>query len=558
MKKGELLIILLAMMHLLCNGQDNYGLIIGIKGYPEYKEGQKLQFADHDAEAFRDFITSPEGGSFKVKLLTNANATRTKIMSEIKEFGRQVKSQDRFFIFYSGHGEVDENGDAYFMPFDANPALLDDKGMEMRKFLEQITRKINAKMIVFFADACHSGSAFGAKGSDNRFSTLLNEQWSEIFKNRDNTCVVISSSGVNQSSYEDQGLKHGIFTYYLIEGLKGKADQTSKSPDGTVRAGELRSFLDERVGEHAKEKLHSWQNPIWSPNFDPDLPFSIYDVAKKNKDEFRSLFDSAWNANLKGKTEIAIELYREALKFNPRSANAYNNLGVCYEKQENYGLAQEAYQKAKSYSPTYLRAMRNIAILQENLGHTEKSMKECRAILKIARNDFTALNLLGGMYHDRLFKFDSSYYFNRLALKSKTTAVSIANLGESAFTLSQYQEADSLCLLLRDSSDVHSGIAVKFTQLANSIAWGKPDERNMLLFKDFITSLTAKMNTEKVNWNFSGSARYILGNESIPVRNKRMLLGSIQFMSTTKSKASIAEFLIMLPDEYVKTASVLR
>lgn len=558
MKKVTVLIIVLTLNLSPCFAQDNYGLIIGIKGYPEYKEGEKLRFADLDAEAFKEFIVSPEGGSFKVRLLTNADATRTKIMSEIKDFGRRVKPEDRFFIFYSGHGEVDENGDAYFMPFDASPSLLDDKGMEMRKFLEQITRKINAKMIVFFADACHSGSTLGAKGSDSRFSSLLNEQWSEIFKNRDNTCVVISSSSVNQNSYEDPYLKHGIFTYYLIEGLKGKADQSSKSPDGIVKANELRSFLDERVGEHAKEKLNSRQNPIWSPNFDPDLPFSIYDVSNKNKQQFRSLFDSAWNANQKGQREIAVGLYKEALKFNPKSAIVYNNLGVCYEGQKNFGLALDAYQQSKRLSPNYLRPMRNLAILQENLGNTRESQKECMAILKAAKNDFTALNLLGGMHHDQFLDFDSSYYFNRLALTAKVNAIAIANLGESAFTLSRFQEADSLCQLLRDSSDIDSGIAMRFTQLANSIAWNKPGERNAQIFKDFIDGLAARKEAKKVDWDFSGSAQYILDNEAIPGREKKMLLESIEFMSVPKTKATVELFLLMLPEEYARAAGRLR
>jgi len=51
---------------------------------------------------------------------------------------------------------------------------------------------------------------------------------------------------------EDGKLRHGIFSYYLLEGLKGKADHDS---DG-ITVSELFSFLSRKVPEASGQDQH--------------------------------------------------------------------------------------------------------------------------------------------------------------------------------------------------------------------------------------------------------------------------------------------------------------
>src|SRR5262249_27616220 len=66
---------------------QRFDLVIGIKGYPNFPAGEKLNYADEDAKAFRDFILTPAGGNFPedhVRLLINENATHAGIYEQIE------------------------------------------------------------------------------------------------------------------------------------------------------------------------------------------------------------------------------------------------------------------------------------------------------------------------------------------------------------------------------------------------------------------------------------------------------------------------------------------
>jgi uncharacterized caspase-like protein len=47
--------------------------------------------------------------------------------------------------------------------------------------------------------------------------------------------IILTASGANEVSGEDDKLKHGVFTYFLLEGLRGEAD-TDK--DGMITVDE--------------------------------------------------------------------------------------------------------------------------------------------------------------------------------------------------------------------------------------------------------------------------------------------------------------------------------
>ncbi len=78
--------------------------------------------------------------------------------------------------------------------------------------------------------------------------------------------AVISASDDRQLSVESAkfGGGHGVFTHYLLEGLKGAADYNK---DGTVTLGELIPYLSENV---RRQTLNA-QSPTVAGRFDPAL-----------------------------------------------------------------------------------------------------------------------------------------------------------------------------------------------------------------------------------------------------------------------------------------------
>ena len=68
----------------------------------------------------------------------------------------------------------------------------------------------------------------------------------------------MAASAENQLSWEDEGLGHGIFTHFLIQGLKGKADANG---DYKVTAEELYEYVREEVPKYVRKRFHAEQEP---------------------------------------------------------------------------------------------------------------------------------------------------------------------------------------------------------------------------------------------------------------------------------------------------------
>jgi uncharacterized caspase-like protein len=77
---------------------------------------------------------------------------------------------------------------------------------------------------------------------------------------------IISASDDKQLSQEGKqwGGGHGVFTYFLLKGLKGEADYNKR---GKVTLGELIPYLSENV----RRATNSSQSPTVSGKFDPAL-----------------------------------------------------------------------------------------------------------------------------------------------------------------------------------------------------------------------------------------------------------------------------------------------
>ena len=74
--------------------------------------------------------------------------------------------------------------------------------------------------------------------------------------------TIFSASGLDQISSGLKEAKHGIFSYYLMKGLEGKAD---KNKDRKITNGELRDYLVQNVSRKALELGRS-QEPSLAGN----------------------------------------------------------------------------------------------------------------------------------------------------------------------------------------------------------------------------------------------------------------------------------------------------
>jgi WD40 repeat protein len=232
-----------------------YVLAVGLSEYqnPKYN----LNYGSSDAEAFAAAITERGKSIFKtvnVQLLTDARATRSGIEAALQSVAAVAKKQDVFIFYYAGHGAMsDSNENAqsefYLVPYDVTQIYGGDTSLATRgipaKSILELSMKVSALKQLVLLDACQSG------GAVEQFAALMRgsaEEKAIAQLARSAGVTVLAAAGQDQFALEYKDLKHGAFTYALLQGLNGEADGGSK-PDGKITVAELKAYIEDRVPE---------------------------------------------------------------------------------------------------------------------------------------------------------------------------------------------------------------------------------------------------------------------------------------------------------------------
>jgi hypothetical protein len=235
-----------------------WAVIVGIN---QYENTRNLKFAVKDAQDFRDYLKDyigiPEDHMF---FLTDKEASKENIQSLLgTQLRRMASRDDTVIIFYAGHGAaetdpINPDGDGfekYLLPHDAKLNDLYTTAISMNE-IKTIFQRIRSERLIFLADTCYSGASGGRTMLASKTRATLSEKFFErISKGKGR--VIISACSANEISKEDDRLQHGIFSYYLLEGLKGKSD---KDGDGIITVSELFSYLSQKVPEASGQDQH--------------------------------------------------------------------------------------------------------------------------------------------------------------------------------------------------------------------------------------------------------------------------------------------------------------
>jgi tetratricopeptide (TPR) repeat protein len=456
---------------------ERYALVIGITGYPHFPECERLRFADDDARLFTSFIISEEGGRFplgNVRVLENHTATREAIKDEITWLSRRVERDDIVYIFFSGHGVVDDLGLAYFMPYDGDPHKADYRGFRADHFVEELRLKINSKYMVLFVDACHSGSVLSeglAKEGPANITRSLKQAWEDAYKGQDAMSMAFLSAGCNQRSYEDPALGHGLFTYYLVKGMKGSADETGIADgDGLVTAGELYRYLLDRVEYHARHQLAGReQSPTKSPEFTPSFPFAVNsETCRKmisTAVEARAHYNNARTlADCQGDIDGAITQYRTAIGLDPVYADAHAHLGYLLQQKGDLDGAIAEYRTAIEIDPNHSTSRYNLAVAFQHQGDLNRATAEYRRVIRIDPANADAHAGLGIALYD-MKDFTGAIAACRAALRTDPSSCMIHN--NLGLALKSIGELDSAAAEYRAAISLHPDYASAHSNLGS-------------------------------------------------------------------------------------------
>jgi HEAT repeat protein len=237
---------------------DIWAIVIGINAY---QNTRNLKYAVNDARAFKDYLKDNVGiPDERIFYLTDQDATKSRIESLLgTTIKRKAARDDTVIIFYAGHGAVEPDpsnldGDGfekYLLPHDADLEDLYSTSISMNDIRTIFTR-IRADRLIFIADTCYSGASGGRTMTATKTRANLSDKFYERIS-RGKGRVIISSCSANEVSKEDDNLQHGVFSYYMLEGLKGRADQDS---DGIITVSELFSYISRKVPQASGQDQH--------------------------------------------------------------------------------------------------------------------------------------------------------------------------------------------------------------------------------------------------------------------------------------------------------------
>jgi hypothetical protein len=260
-------------------GSDRWAVVIGVGDY-ESRGIPRLKYSVADAEAMYQTLIGPGGFKKEHVLLLTDKTERKPTFRNLKWalgtfLARSAKKDDTVLIFYAGHGapETDPRGlerdglAKYLIPSDADPDDLYSTAFPMDE-LQTIFGRIEAERVVAFLDACYSGAAGGRTFSAKRTRAGSVD---EIFLERltrSKGRAIVTASRPAEVSIELPELGHGIFTYYLVQGLKGAADLNR---DGIVSLQELYEYLEQQVSAKSRA-VGGNQHPVMKGEMEGVLP----------------------------------------------------------------------------------------------------------------------------------------------------------------------------------------------------------------------------------------------------------------------------------------------
>ena len=250
-----------------------WAVVIGIDNYQKVRH---LKYATKDARAFYNHLIEtiriPRENVF---FLLNDQAHLYKIRSVLgTQLKRKAGKDDMVIIFFAGHGATEEDsmspdGDGlekYILPYDAELTNLYASALPMSE-ISKIFSRIYSERLIFIADACYSGASGGRTIGINGTRASISDAFMDRIS-RGKGRVIITASGANEVSSENDDLKHGVFTYYLLEGLRGKADVNK---DGIITVDEVYNY----VSIHVPKATGQTQHPVKKGSVEGQLVMGI-------------------------------------------------------------------------------------------------------------------------------------------------------------------------------------------------------------------------------------------------------------------------------------------
>jgi uncharacterized caspase-like protein len=256
------------------------GLFIGVGRFEQRAHLSRLQYAPDDAIALAHVFVvelrliapgrarlalggdpaSDKAGSALAALrdagVRVVAANRTEILYAMAELddGGAGGTSGFGLIAVSTHG-LEQKGRAYLMPEDGARRFIEATGIAFDD-IHQALRNFPARRRLVIVDACRSSVDGFTRGDGVMTDGFRNAlaATSEV--------AILASCSVGQQSWESTEFEHGVFTHFLLQGMRGEA--CAAPDDGLIRLDNVLTYAVQRTTDCVRRTIQAEQLPWFS------------------------------------------------------------------------------------------------------------------------------------------------------------------------------------------------------------------------------------------------------------------------------------------------------
>ena len=242
-----------------------YVLALGVANYRD--RALQLRYAAGDAQALVETLRRQGQRLFTtiaVRSLLDRDATLANLETAFQDLAGKVQGHDVFVLYLAGHGVI-LDGEYYFIPADViyeNARALRASSVQQER-LQRWLGAIQAQKSLVLLDTCTSGAFVTAlSGTVTQLASArdLSERGAIDKLMRATGQAMIAASTERQFALEGHA-GHGVFTYALLQGLRGEADAQGDR-DGAITVDELSAYVAMEVPRITRQKWGYEQFPL--------------------------------------------------------------------------------------------------------------------------------------------------------------------------------------------------------------------------------------------------------------------------------------------------------
>jgi tetratricopeptide (TPR) repeat protein len=368
-------------------------LIVAVSNYDNTSKLRPLEFCKNDGQEMYSVLKElgydiPDNR----KLIGYVDSRR--LNEAIYDFFYDGKSNDILIFYYSGHGVPDNYSMIHLAPSDIDS----DRPRKNGFSFDELTKTMldsSSPRVVTILDSCYSGSlkmGLDGKGGEDKAKVAkqtVSDQTEILEREGQGRCLLAACQGY-QEAYNRQERDHSIFTYYLLEGLKGH--ERAVDNEGNVTYESLGKFINYQINSLPFDKRP--QLPVRKGELSGDVVLAMYPQLKRNTkytnvitnevrqslspsrlEEFNNLMTQGSLLAYKDKFTEALEKFENAILIDPNSSKALSHKSSVLIQMGDYNSALTVAQAALKIDDNNLDAIFNKGYILAASGDYERAIE---------------------------------------------------------------------------------------------------------------------------------------------------------------------------------------